>query len=128
MELRNPLTTPRADARYVPKAFTRQDGFDNATDRYDLGAAASYRAFVVEYVLELPVSNRTHVGVITVTHTGLTATIAEHTYRFPDTQLEIETLVWTAGITAGVVQLVLQKTGVGENPTLHYRVHPVEVA
>lgn len=126
MTLRNPLTVARADARYVPIAFQRQDGFDNATDRVALGVAADYRAFRVEYVLELPVSQRSQAGDITIAHDGALAEVAEHAYRFNG--VEITGLTWTADIQAGVVQLVLQKTGVGENPTLHYRVHPVAVA
>lgn len=121
MHLRNPLTTPRADARYTRQAWTRADGFDNATDRYPLGLAAAARGWRVEYLLELPVSGRAHSGTILVTHAGGAAVLADHGYAFDGA--EIGGLTWTAELVGGAVNLVLQKVAVGENPTVYYRVH-----
>jgi hypothetical protein len=127
MDLRNPLTTPRADARYVPQAFVRVDGWDNAQDRVALGAAATYRAFVVDYVVELPVSHRAEVGRLRIAHDGASATIIDHEFSFDD-GTEIAGLTFTAGFTGGIVELVLTKNHVGENPTLHYRSNGIAVA
>lgn len=120
MELRNPLTTARGDARYVRSAWTTLDTLDNATDRIALGAAAAVRLFQVEYVLTLPVSGRKQRGEITVDHDGGTATITDHHYAYDPP--EIAGLTWSAAVTAGTVELVLTKAAVGEHPSIQYRV------
>jgi hypothetical protein len=110
----------------APVAFTRLDGFDNATDAIALGLAASYRSFTAEYTLELPVSHRSQVGQIRVTHAGGSAAVAEHEYSWDGT--EIDGLTWAADIATGTVRLLLTKASVGENTTLHYRITAVAVA
>jgi hypothetical protein len=125
MELRNPLTKARADALYLAQGYTREDGFDNATDRVPLGAAASFQAFTVEYAVVLPVSGRTQAGRITVAHAGGAPEVTEHAYSFAEP--EIAGLTFGADLNAGIVRLVFSKIGVGENPTLFYRVGTVPV-
>lgn len=120
MELRNPLTTPRGDARYERIEPPHMDGFDNAIDYIDLGAAADYRAFRIEYAVVLPVSGRSQTGVIEISHDGATASVNRHAYSFDEP--EITGLDFTARIDAGIVQLVFQKSAVGEDPTLYYSV------
>lgn len=120
MELRNVLTPAQADARYVALAWTAVDGLDDSADTLDLGAAASYAAFAVEYLLVLPASGRSQSGLVTITHNGGVASIDDHHYSYQDP--EIAGLTWTSAIAVGQVQLVLTKSGVGDDTRLQYRV------
>jgi len=96
------------------------DGFDNATDYVVLGAVASIRTAIVEYVVELPVSHRTEVGEVEISHDDSTATVVRHGYSFAEP--EITGLTFSADISGGNLRLVFTKSAVGENPTLNYRV------
>jgi hypothetical protein len=120
MELRNVLTPAQADARYVALAWTTVNGLDDSSDTLDLGAVASYAAFIVEYLLTLPASGRSQAGLITITHHGGVAAIDDHHYSYQDP--EIAGLTWSAAIAAGQVQLVSTKTAVGDSTRLQYRV------
>ena len=91
-------------------SYTRQDGFDNATDAVVLGPVATERVWTMEYVLELPVSHRTHAGAIQVTHRAGAATVVEHSYSFDEP--EIAGLSWTADIATGQARVLLTKTSV----------------
>jgi hypothetical protein len=120
MELRNVLTPAAADARYVALAWTTVNGLDDATDTIALGAAASYAAFAVEYLLTLPASGRSQAGQLTITHHGGVAAIDDHRYSYQDP--EIVGLTWGAAIAVGQVQLLLAKSSVGDATRFQYRV------
>jgi len=125
MYLTNPLTIGRGDSRYALSVPTQLDGFDNATDYVILGAAATYRSFVVEYVVELPVSKKSQIGTIEITHNGVAASLLRDAYSFD--VAEISGLTFSADLNAGNVRLVFTKLAVGENPTLFYRVSKTPV-
>lgn len=120
MELRNVLTPAAADARYVALNWSVFDGTDDSTDSLALGAAASYSAFFVEYVLTLPLSGRAQTGLITITHRGGVAAIDDHHYTYQDPA--IPGLTWSASIAVGQVYLVLVKASVGDGTRFKYRI------
>ncbi|MCP4674365.1 MAG: hypothetical protein GY854_02370 [Deltaproteobacteria bacterium] len=121
MKLRNQLTRHRADARYVQRAYSLCEGFDNDTDYIVLGRLSDFSVFHLQYQLELIVSGRAHCGEMTVMHDGVSAWIAAHEYDHNGT--EISGLTWDADISGDSVRLVLTKAGVGENTRLHYKVN-----
>lgn len=120
MELRNPLTKSRADELYFSKDFTRNDGLDNTTDYFILGASASYQAFNIDYAIVLPVSDKTQTGTLAVSHVGGIATVNRHAYDYAVP--EISGLSFGADINGGNVRLSFTKAAVGENPTFFYRI------
>lgn len=129
MEFSNSLTPVRGDFRYVKKVFNHQDMFDNTQNYVPLGASADYEHFEIDYVFQLPISGRSQHGVISVAVTGpTTAEISGHTYEFPDSEAEIETIVYTANVSAGIVQLGVEVSGIGENPTFNYRMATISSA
>jgi len=126
MYLRNPLTKARADALYQVFGFTRNDGFDNATDYVPLGDASVYQAVTVQYAVVLPVSGRTQIGTLSIVHDGAAAEVIGHAYSHEEP--EIAGLDFDADVSGGAIRLVFTKSAVGENPTLFYRIDPVPVA
>jgi hypothetical protein len=56
------------------------------------------------------------------------AEIANHTYEFPDSELEIETLTYSVNVNVGIVQLRVSVASVGENPTFNYRIAAISAA
>lgn len=129
MDISNALTPVRGDVRYVRKVFSLMDMFDNSTSYIELGEIAVYERFNIEYVIQLPISGRSHHGMISITVLGpVTAEVTNHEYEHPDSEPEIETLVYAADVTAGVVRLEVTCTSVGENPTFNYRIAAIPAA
>lgn len=129
MQVSNALTPVRGDARYIKKLFSHEDFFDNTTNAISLGSSTDFEHFEIEYVLQLPISGRSHHGVISVAVLStVSAEIANHTYEFPDSELEIETLTYSVGVNVGTVQLRVAVASVGENPTFNYRIAAISAA
>ena len=129
MQVSNALTPVRGDARYIKKLFSHEDFFDNTTNAISLGSSTDFEHFKIEYVLQLPISGRSHHGVISVAVLStVSAEIANHTYEFPDSELEIETLTYSVGVNVGTVQLRVAVASVGENPTFNYRIAAISAA
>lgn len=123
MEVSNALTAVRGDARYVKKLFNTEDMFDNITNYLVLGEVVDFEHFEVEYVFFLPISGRSHHGNISISVINLTtAEIASHSYAYPDSEPEIETITYTADVDTGIVRLGVGVSSVGENPTFNYRI------
>lgn len=129
MDVSNALTPIRGDARYIKKLFNHEDFFDNTTNIIPLGSSTDFEHFEIEYVLQLPVSGRSHHGIISVAILSMSsAEIANHTYEFPDSELEIETLTYSVNVNVGIVQLRVSVASVGENPTFNYRIAAISAA
>lgn len=129
MDISNALTPIRGDARYVKKLFSHEDFFDNTTNIIPLGSSTDFEHFEIEYVLQLPVSGRSHHGLVSVAVlSSVSAEIANHTYEFPDSELEIETITYSVNVNVGTVQLRVAVAGVGENPTFNYRIAAISAA
>ena len=129
MFVSNALTPVRGDARYIKKLFSEQDMFDNATSFVTLGPVVTYELFNLEYVLQLPVSKRSHHGMLTVAVTSpTTAELTNHEYTYADSEAEIETVIYAADVNAGDVRLGVTFVAVGENPTFNYRIAAVPAA
>jgi hypothetical protein len=129
MEISNALTPVRGDIRYVKKLFNVQDMFDNTQNYLELGDSTEFEHFEIEYVFQLPISGRSQHGMISVAVLSpTTVEIANHTYEFPDSELEIETIDYTADVSAGSVRLGVAVTSIGENPTFNYRIAAIPAA
>lgn len=129
MEVSNALTPVRGDVRYVRKVFNVQDMFDNSQNFLVLGPSTGFEHFEIEYVFQLPISGRSHHGIIAVAVLStISAEISNHSYEFPDSELEIETINYTADVNAGSVRLGVEVTSVGENPTFNYRIAAISAA
>lgn len=129
MEVSNALTPVRGDVRYVRKVFNYQDMFDNTLNHLSLGPSADYEHFEIEYVFQLPISGRSHHGLMSIGITSPTvAAITSHSYEFDDLEGEIETITYSADVSAGTVRLGVDVSGVGENPTFNYRIAAISAA
>lgn len=128
LNLAAPTTAASAATRAYADAlvaWTRLDGLDNATDAVTLGALATYRTWIVEYVVDLQVSHRTRTGELRISHAGAGPVLEDDDYSFDG--VEIAGLTWAVATAGANAELRLTKLAVGENTTLRYRIHAVPI-
>lgn len=93
------------------------DLLDNATDALVVGAISDVH-IKVDYALHLPIAKRTRYGVWQFVVSGGVTLGDDYWFEAP----EIGGLTFNASVVGSDVRLDVITNGVGENPTLYYRI------
>jgi hypothetical protein len=126
MELLSTLTKSRADRLYQPlDDIFRRDLNDNDIEVIVIGDASTVRKVVVSYSFELPISNRSQSGELTITQDSSGVDLS-HEYSFLDP--EIDSVVFDVDVTGGDIRLLIACTNIGENPVFQYRRASIPIA
>jgi len=126
MELTNPISVHRGDARYEPiNPEVQQDLLDNNTDYIVVGDKTVVRKVVLDYSFELPIAGRAITGRFTFNHDGSNVDL-ENAYNF--IKPLIDGVAFSGAIVGNEIRLVIVTNSIGENPTIRYRKTSIKVA
>ena len=95
---------------------------DNNTHYVVIGDTTTDRKIEVDYSFELPVLNKSQVGIFTVNWDG-SGVNSDHHFSFPGEQLD--EVIFSADVNGTDIRMVIQNISLGENPTIKYRRTPI---
>ena len=106
-------------ALYERGDWDRQDLLDNNTDYLVVGDTSVDSLVTVQYAFRLPIADRGIRGVFTFLQEGATVELGDdYWYTTP----EVTGVTFSASIVGTEIRLGIVTSGVGENPTLLYRI------
>lgn len=106
--------------RFGPEddALQRRDINDNATEYLIVGSVLDDRQIDIEYMLDLPITNKSQTGHIVIIQ-DIDGVDLDHHYSFASP--ELDEVIFGADISGTNIRLLITCSGLGENPKFLYR-------